>query len=204
MSALSSEDREIAAFLFQCPLLNQNAISYFISHPFREGILKEFVLLFPFRRISFPEAFRFLTDTQSRSFTLSVDMLASHSSSWPRSLEFFCSHYKNCNPQEQLTERMLFACCYHMLLLDIDMKFEHVKNKMSKREFIRNCRCHPDLMDADREYFGQLYDFVILRGLKTLSGSPGLPLKCIALLNSADGRNQVANRLVTISSTTAR
>ena len=52
--------------------------------------------------------------------------------------------------------------CYSLLLLSVDLYSPHVKNKMSKREFIRNNR--QIVTDANRDLLGDLYDDVYLNG----------------------------------------
>lgn len=52
---------------------------------------------------------------------------------------------------------------YSLLLLSVDLYSPHVKNKMSKREFIRNNR--QIVMDANRDLLGDLYDDVYLNGI---------------------------------------
>ena len=51
---------------------------------------------------------------------------------------------------------------YSLLLLSVDLYSPHVKNKMSKREFIRNNR--QIVADANRDLLGDLYDDVYLNG----------------------------------------
>ena len=52
--------------------------------------------------------------------------------------------------------------CYSLLLLSVDLYSPHVKNKMSKREFIRNNR--QVLADANRDSLSDIYDDVYLNG----------------------------------------
>ena len=60
----------------------------------------------------------------------------------------------------------VYVMCFSLILLSVDLTSPHVKNKMSKREFIRNTRnAVPDTDDDDRdETFGRMYDNVFLRG----------------------------------------
>ncbi len=58
-----------------------------------------------------------------------------------------------------------------MILLSVDLTSPHVKNKMSKREFIRNTRNavviqrRPGDHNTDSsDLFGEMYDNVFLRG----------------------------------------
>lgn len=53
--------------------------------------------------------------------------------------------------------------CYSLIMLSVDLTSPHVKNKMSKREFIRNVR--PAVQTKiDDDMFGNLYDDIYLRG----------------------------------------
>ena len=52
--------------------------------------------------------------------------------------------------------------CYSLILLSVDLTSPHVKNKMSKREFIRNVR-HAT-QEANDELSGHLYDNIYLLG----------------------------------------
>ena len=56
----------------------------------------------------------------------------------------------------------VFLVCYSLILLSVDLTSPHVKNKMSKREFIRNLRqATPDLSS---EVLGHMYDNIYLSG----------------------------------------
>ena len=52
---------------------------------------------------------------------------------------------------------------YSLLLLSVDLYSPHVKNKMSKREFIRNNR--QVIVEANRDLLGDLYDDIYLNGI---------------------------------------
>ncbi|KAA3669935.1 uncharacterized protein DEA37_0004701, partial [Paragonimus westermani] len=52
--------------------------------------------------------------------------------------------------------------CFSLIMLSVDLWCPHVKNKMSKREFIRNTR-HVTRAASD-EYLGGLYDNVYMVG----------------------------------------
>ncbi|XP_023215200.1 F-box only protein 8-like [Centruroides sculpturatus] len=57
---------------------------------------------------------------------------------------------------------MVYILCFSLIMLSVDLCSPHVKNKMSKREFIRNVR-HA-IHKTDDELYGHLYDDVYLRG----------------------------------------
>ena len=59
----------------------------------------------------------------------------------------------------------VYVMCFSLILLSVDLTSPHVKNKMSKREFIRNTRnallTQPRVSD---DLYGEMYDNVFLRG----------------------------------------
>ena len=61
----------------------------------------------------------------------------------------------------------MYVLCFSLILLSVDLTSPHVKNKMSKREFIRNTR-NAVVIGADRDnstdLYGEMYDNVFLRG----------------------------------------
>ena len=56
----------------------------------------------------------------------------------------------------------VYVLCFSLILLSVDLASPHVKNKMSKREFIKNTR--GAVAGRDDELYGSLYDNVFLRG----------------------------------------
>ena len=56
----------------------------------------------------------------------------------------------------------LKVLCYSLILLSVDLTSPHVKNKMSKREFIRNLR--PTVSGISDDTLGHMYDNIYLSG----------------------------------------
>lgn len=54
---------------------------------------------------------------------------------------------------------------FSLMMLSMDLSSPHIKNKMTKREFIRNLRNTPSFVGVTTDYLGLLYDFVFLQGL---------------------------------------
>ena len=77
-------------------------------------------------------------------------------------LEQFSRRFCACNPQLELDADAVYVLCFSLLLLSLDLASPHVKNKMSKREFIRNTRNALPHLSAD--FSGHLYDNVYLNG----------------------------------------
>ena len=55
----------------------------------------------------------------------------------------------------------MYILCFSLIMLSVDLTSPHVKNKMSKREFIRNVR---HAASVDDVLSGHLYDDIYLRG----------------------------------------
>ena len=56
----------------------------------------------------------------------------------------------------------VFILCHSLILLSVDLSSPHVKNKMTKREFVKNLRGLVQGLETD--YLGDLYDNVYLEG----------------------------------------
>jgi len=77
-------------------------------------------------------------------------------------LDKFSQRFCECNPNTGLNPETVYILCYSLIMLSVDLTSPHVKNKMSKREFIRNVRHAVQKIDDDM--FGHLYDDIYLRG----------------------------------------
>jgi len=56
----------------------------------------------------------------------------------------------------------IYVVCFSLIMLSVDLTSPHIKNKMSKREFIRNTR--RAVAGINDEFAGHLYDNVYLVG----------------------------------------
>ncbi|KAF5394620.1 F box only protein 8 [Paragonimus heterotremus] len=74
----------------------------------------------------------------------------------------FSDRYVRCNPSLGMSKDEVYMLCFSLIMLSVDLWCPHVKNKMSKREFIRNTR-HVTRAASD-EYLGGLYDNVYMVG----------------------------------------
>jgi len=77
-------------------------------------------------------------------------------------VEKFSTRFVECNPTCGFNKENVALICYSLLLLSVDLYSPHVKNKMSKREFIRNNR--QVVADANRDVLSDMYDDVYLNG----------------------------------------
>lgn len=77
-------------------------------------------------------------------------------------IEKFSERFCSCNPQLGLSKDAVFVLCFSLIMLSVDLASPHVKNKMSKREFIRNTRRATEGVSDDLA--GHLYDNIYLIG----------------------------------------
>lgn len=77
-------------------------------------------------------------------------------------LENFSKRFCSCNPELNMGEDTVYVICFSLILLSVDLTSPHVKNKMSKREFIRNTR--NALPNLNPDFTGHLYDNIYLNG----------------------------------------
>lgn len=77
-------------------------------------------------------------------------------------MDGFSERFISCNPSLGLSKDTVFVLCYSLIMLSVDLTSPHVKNKMSKREFIKNtCRA---AQEVDGDFAGHLYDNIYLVG----------------------------------------
>jgi len=77
-------------------------------------------------------------------------------------VEKFSRRFCSCNPQLGYTHDTVYVICFSLIMLSVDLFSPHIKNKMSKREFIRNTRRAAE--GINDEFAGHLYDNVYLIG----------------------------------------
>lgn len=77
-------------------------------------------------------------------------------------VEKFSARFAEYNSECGFSKENIALLCYSLLLLSVDLYSPHVKNKMSKREFIRNNR--QVVMDANRDVLSDMYDDVYMHG----------------------------------------
>jgi F-box protein 8 len=143
---------EIAKFIHTCRHIDLEKKREFLAE--RQDVLDEIVKLQNFENQFLPNALRkFFRETippNERNNYLS-DLVKKFS-------ERFCT----CNPQLRLTQDTVYIVCFSLIMLSVDLTSPHVKNKMSKREFIRNTRRAAN--GINDEFVGHLYDNVYLVG----------------------------------------
>lgn len=153
---LSNEADDIALYLHTTEKLKREEMcTYLLQH--RPDVLEEFVKLEDYSNQSvLPNVLRnFLTKFPASRCNLGKEQLLTL-------LLKFSFRYSECNPQYNLSQDVVYNICCSLMLLGYDFKHPLIKNKMSKREFIRNTR---DLTPGvTNDYLGHMYDNVYLIG----------------------------------------
>ncbi|XP_072040827.1 F-box only protein 8-like [Amphiura filiformis] len=142
----------IARFIHTTNRLDRWQVRNYLAK--KHDILEELVSLETYANKFLPNALRgFFSNIQSPGHnTQQLQTL----------LDMFAQRFINCNPNCGLTKDGICILCYSLILLSVDLTSPHVKNKMSKREFIRNVR-HAT-QEANDELSGHLYDNIYLLG----------------------------------------
>lgn len=149
---LVDEPMEIAKFLHFTKKIKPIKKREYLNR--RRDVLDKLVHLQNFEKQFLPNALRNLFCTISapeQRGDLLTEMIEKFS-------ERFCS----CNPNLGLTKDTVFVLCFSLIMLSVDLTSPAVKNKMSKREFIKNTK--RAAFGVDEEFAGHLYDNIYLIG----------------------------------------
>lgn len=172
LGLIENDPFSLALFLSRTTGLSKMQIGRYISAPSRIRVLEEFVRIFDCRGMLLAEALkRFLTTFEIAKEAANARIPI---------LEAFAGHYVQSNPSVKFTRETIFLLCFSLILLGTDLSSPHVKNKMSKREFIRNNKRIIGWEMITDDYLGELYDFVFLQGLFPIKEEPR---RCNAVLN---------------------
>ncbi|XP_012692530.1 F-box only protein 8 isoform X2 [Clupea harengus] len=153
---LVDHPQEIAKFIFYTRTLNWKMLRMYLDE--RRDVLDELVTLHNFSNQFLPNAlrdfFRHIHAPEERGEYLETLITKfSHR---------FCACNTRLVQQLGLSPDAVYVLCYSLILLSIDLTSPHVKNKMSKREFIRNTRRAAQNISED--FVGHLYDNIYLIG----------------------------------------
>lgn len=143
---------EIARFIHNTHTLNLRQKRIYLNS--RRDILDHLIDLHNYSKQFLPQALR--------NFFQTMQAPNQHDNYLHTLLEKFSARFCKCNPELQMSTDMVYILCFSLIMLSVDLTSPHIKNKMSKREFIRNVR-HA-IHRADDELYGHMYDDVYLRG----------------------------------------
>eukprot|EP00118_Oscarella_pearsei_P008603 m.45290 g.45290 ORF g.45290 m.45290 type:complete len:272 (+) comp33582_c0_seq5:99-914(+) len=151
MGIIEDTPESIAAFVHSTRTLKRPKLQELLGN--RQDVLEAMVQLDDYTNQFLPNALR--------TFFFHVPP-PSERSDLGFMLEKFSKQFCFCNPDGPLREETVYILCHSLILLSVDLTSPHVKNKMTKREFIRNLRRATP--QKDDEYFGHLYDNIYLAG----------------------------------------
>jgi len=156
---VKNDPYEIARFIHGTSSLLKCKVRQYIQG--RQDIVEYLVSLQNYANTFLPNALR--------RFFSKLEAPNDRGSYLQRLLEQFSVRFCQCNPSLGMTVDSVYVMCFSLILLSVDLSSPHVKNKMSKREFIRNTRGAVEAEGAvrkavDDDLFGSLYDNVFLRG----------------------------------------
>lgn len=143
---------EIAKFLFYSRNLKRTQVKRYLYQ--NQDIVDFLVRLQTFKNTSLPNALR--------NFFAVLEAPNRQDFYLESLLSKFSKRFCECNPNVDLSPDHVYILCYSLIMLSVDLTSPHIKNKMSKREFIRNVR-HA-VHKTDDDMFGHLYDDIYLRG----------------------------------------
>eukprot|EP00117_Sycon_ciliatum_P017609 scpid75262/ scgid16540/ F-box only protein 8 len=145
-------DRHIGCFLHESRRLHADKVLRLLQD--RRGVLDELVGLLDFHDVFLPDALRkFFTEVPAPK--VRGDFLE-------HLLTKFSRRYFECNRDMGLPQDTTYVLCYSLIMLSVDLGSPHVKNKMTKREFIRNLR--GAVQGTPGDYLVNLYDNIYLHG----------------------------------------
>jgi len=161
---LRDDPLEIAKFIHGTQKLAKPQVRRFVQG--RQDIVDYLVSLQNFANTFLPNALR--------KFFAKLEAPNDRGSYLQRLLERFSVRFCQCNPSLGMSVDSVYVMCFSLILLSVDLSSPHVKNKMSKREFIKNTRGAVvaeggrgqlgGLVDDETELYGRLYDNIFLRG----------------------------------------
>ncbi|XP_046651255.1 F-box only protein 8-like [Daphnia pulicaria] len=150
---IKDDPKDIANFFHCTNKLSSQQMSHYLDK--RGDVLDHLIGLQNFKGESLPNALRTVL-----SRTLAGD---NHGNYLHVLLDKFSRRFFECNPNLNLTPDTIYIVSFSLIILSVDLSSPHIKNKMSKREFIRNVRRAVGHR-IDDDWCGHLYDDVYLSG----------------------------------------
>lgn len=143
---------ELAKFIHTASRLRAEPVRMYLEK--RREVLDCVIQLQNFQNQFLPNALR--------KFFCKISAPSERGSYLEQIIDRFSERFVNCNPQLGLHKDVVFVLCYSLIMLSVDLCSPAVKNKMSKREFIKNTK--RATLGVDEELAGHLYDNIYLIG----------------------------------------
>jgi len=152
----SSSPMDVALFLQRNKLLNKQKIGEYLgdSDPFSKAVLQDFMQLLDFSELDFDIALRQM---------LNHFRLPGEAQKIDRILERFAIEFFKQNPQGEFANaEAAWAMAFATIMLNTDAHSNQVKKKMTKQEFIHNCRGINDGEDFPTRFLEEIYERIVL------------------------------------------
>jgi F-box protein 8 len=142
----------IAEFIHHSDVISWPSLEKYLRD--RMDILECLVSLHNYENIFLPDALR--------RFFAYIPAPKERGAFLEKLLDQFSKRYQMCNPNLPYNIDTIHVICYSLILLSVDLTSPCVKNKMSKREFIRNLR--PTIRGLTDDTLGHMYDNIYING----------------------------------------
>ncbi|XP_019854895.1 PREDICTED: F-box only protein 8-like isoform X1 [Amphimedon queenslandica] len=162
---LNDDSESIAAFIHYSDIISWPSLEKYLRE--RWDVLEKIVSLHNYENHFLPDALRYLFSK--------IPAPKERGPFLDRLLDLFLIQYKSCNVGLSYSTDTLKVLCYSLILLSVDLTSPHVKNKMSKREFIRNLR--PTVTGISDDTLGHMYDNIYLSGHVATQDDTGSPVR---------------------------
>jgi len=148
---MTDEPFELAQLIHHTTAFSCRSTQVFLKD--RRDVLEHFVRLQEFEGISLCDSLRqYFSKIHPPERGDFLDVLVGQ----------FSERFLECNPDCGFDKDNISVVCYSLLLLSVDLYSPHVKNKMTKREFIRNNK--QATTNVNRDILSDMYDDVYLNG----------------------------------------
>lgn len=152
---LGDDPQEIANFIYHTDSLDWQSLGRFLQD--RPDVLNCLVQLHDYAGMFLPDALR--------AFFSVIPAPNERGRFLENLLDKFSTQYVQRNRSSlMMTKDTVYVVCYSLIMLSVDLTSPHVKNKMSKREFIRNLRRATPRQEVSDEVLGHMYDNIYLSG----------------------------------------
>eukprot|EP00128_Syssomonas_multiformis_P010448 Colp12_sorted_trinity150504_noHs@12174 len=156
VGVLQSNEESITSFLVSANGLDGQVVASYVSEQHRRLILESYFDKLPFSGLSVVEALRLTF----RKLQLHPQLGRTRTEAILNALG---DRYVACN-RAHWTSEMVVIISYSIMVLCLDLHSTKIRNKISKREYIKNCRAVPEVAGLGDDYFGSLYDDIYFCG----------------------------------------
>ncbi|KNZ48298.1 hypothetical protein VP01_576g7 [Puccinia sorghi] len=155
----SSKPKDVARFLLTADGLSKAVIGEYLGEGEPENIdtMHAFIDMMDFSNMKFTEAMRVF---------LQAFRLPGEAQKIDRFMLKFAERYYQGNPETLANAETAYVLAFSIILLNTDAHSPQVKNRMTKKEFIRNNRGINQGADLPEEYLSVLYDEILANEIR--------------------------------------